>query len=787
LGVHYIGIRHHSPACAKLVRARIRELRPSFVLIEGPADMNGRMDELLLEHELPIAVFSYRQRGPTQFASWSPFCDYSPEWVAIREAAAVGAEARFIDLPAWDEAFGTLRNRYSDGERRSSLAVKRLAERLDVEGLDALWDTLFEGVLETNELGARLDAYFEGLRGADACSERDQAREAYMAACIAHYAKQAQDSDVLVVTGGFHKPALERLVPTLDGESLPELPEAEPDERRGSFLVPYSFRRLDSFVGYESGMPSPAYYQMVWESGPEHASEQVMSSLVKRLRSTRRPLSSADLIAARTMALGLARLRGRDFVARIDLLDGLSAALVKDAQEVPPPWSERGPMRAGTDPILVEAVASLSGMRRGTLHASTPRPPLAADVNGELLQHELLPTAARRELSVDLTRPEQLAKSRVLHRLAILGIAGFARRSGPVWGTDPTLEERWEISDEIEREPTVIEASAYGATLEGAAVACLEEQASQSAGDMAALAGVLSAATFIGVESFGARILSELRSLVGQEHDLSRLGAALSQLLALYRHDTLLGSARSVLLGAVIDAAYTRGLWLVEGVTGGGEVDTGVVWAVAALRDTLRFAGQTRGLDATAADAVMTRRAADVDAPFYLRGAALGFRWSLHDLTLASGLGGQASRTMQRVTDPAQLGDWLAGLFALAREEVLSDEERADEHTAEDDEHDSVAAPTSLVASLDARFASMPERDYLLALPALRLAFGYFPPRERERIAARVLRVHGHDPSAARTLLTLPTSPEKIAACRALEREVDAREARYGLGPSEGS
>jgi len=744
--------------------------------------MNGRMDELLLEHQLPIAIFSYRQRGPVQFASWSPFCDYSPEWVAIRASAAVGAQARFIDLPAWDEAFGTPRNRYSDGASRASLAVERLAARLDVEGLDALWDTLFEGVLEAEQLSARLDAYFEGLRGADACSERDQAREAYMAACVAYYARRARDADVLVVTGGFHKPALERLVPTLDGDALPEVREAEADERRGSFLVPYSYRRLDSFVGYESGMPSPAYYQAVWESGPEHASERVMSSLVGRLRSTRRPLSSADLIAARTMALGLARLRGRDFVARIDLLDGLSAALLKDAQESPPPWSERGPMRAGTDPLLVQAVAALSGTRRGELHAHTPRPPLAADVTAELSHHDLSPKSTRRVVSVDLTAPTELAKSRVLHRLAVLGIAGFTRQSGPTWGTDPMLEERWEISDSLERESTVIEASAYGATLEGAAVARLEEEATLGAGDMEVLARVLGAATFIGVQSFGARILSEVRFLVGQEHDLSRLGAALAQLLALYRHDTLLGSARSSLMGAVVDAAYERGLWLVEGIVGRGEVDSGVVSAVAALRDTLRFAAASRALDAGAADSVMARRASDVDAPLYLRGAALGFRWSLHDLTLATGMEAQATRTMRRVTDPAQLGDWLAGLFALAREEVLNLEERT---LSEGEADESASTGTSLVAALDARIGTMDEQDYLVALPALRLAFGYFPPRERERIATRVLHVHGQGGGAARSMITLPVSAEELVSARTLEREVDAREARYGLGPSE--
>ncbi|MEM9192222.1 MAG: hypothetical protein AAGF12_23820, partial [Myxococcota bacterium] len=124
--ITFLGVRHHSPACAGLVRTFIREQRPSHILIEGPADMNPRLDELALPHRLPIAIFSFFQRDgdntehraddrtgdahgaadltadpapdetsepdevsepaptlPRQLSSWAPFCDYSPEWVAL--------------------------------------------------------------------------------------------------------------------------------------------------------------------------------------------------------------------------------------------------------------------------------------------------------------------------------------------------------------------------------------------------------------------------------------------------------------------------------------------------------------------------------------------------------------------------------------------------------------------------------------------------------------------------------------------------------------------------------
>src|SRR5687768_12523516 len=93
-------VRHHSPTAAVMVREVIRSLRPKAVLIEGPSDFNGRMGELHLPHELPIAIYSYvrladgRRRG-----AYYPFCVYSPEWQALLAARGVGARVEFIDLP----------------------------------------------------------------------------------------------------------------------------------------------------------------------------------------------------------------------------------------------------------------------------------------------------------------------------------------------------------------------------------------------------------------------------------------------------------------------------------------------------------------------------------------------------------------------------------------------------------------------------------------------------------------------------------------------------------------
>ena len=48
-----------------------------------------------------------------------------------------------------------------------------------------------------------------------------------------------------------------------------------------------------------------------------------------------------------------------------------------------------------------------------------------------------------------------------------------------------------------------------------------------------------------------------------------------------------------------------------------------------------------------------------------------------------------------------------------------------------------------VILLIDEVIAALPEHDFLVALPSLRLAFTYFPPRERAVIAERVLRKRG--------------------------------------------
>ncbi len=755
--LHILGVRHHSPACARLAAARIDSLRPSVVLIEGPADMNPRLQELLLPHRLPFAVFTYhRGQGSKTESCWTPFCEYSPEYQALTLGAAAGAEVRFMDLPAWHPAFHGVTNRYGDHDRRRARAVEELCERFHIGGYDALWDHLFEGPSDGDAglqaLGDRLQAYFVASRGGEPASERDAPREESMRAWI-RAALARTSGNVLVVCGGFHAPALEGLSP--GGSS--DWPEVPASESAKSYLVPWSYHRLDAFAGYESGMPSPGFYDAVFTHGPRGAPERALKDLVARLREKGQAVSAADLIAAMTLAQGLARMRGHDTLRRTDLLDGLASALVKQSLDAPLPWSERGFVRRETDALLVEVLRALSGAREGQLHDSTPRPALLGDVEAELARNDLSPRGGARAIELELHQAKDLAKSRVLHRLRVLQIPGFARERGPTWTTDPVLQELWTVARHELSLSALIEAASFGATLETAAARRLEEALLAEQLDLSQLAALLGEAVFIGVDSLTARALAQVQRHARAETDLGRLGEALARLLGLWTQDVLFGAKGRPELGEAVGEAYERGLWLLENLSGAASADGRPVAAVRSLRDAMRTPAVRARPDAAP---VFARRAHAADAPPDVRGACLGALWSLGKLGDGEGSTAAAVRAVKQAALPATFGDFLAGLFALAREETAHGE--------------------GVLAAVDEVLSGLGEVDFLMGLPSLRLAFSYFPPREKAAVAERLAARYGHA-GAGGQLLSLEANAEVVAEGRRIDAEVDERMRRFGL------
>lgn len=754
-----IGVRHHSPACARLVVAEIERLRPAHVLIEGPCDINGRIDELDAPHRLPIAIYSYLSAPGVHRGSWSPLAEHSPEWQALCAGRRVGAQVRFIDLPAWHDAIAELPNRYADdpdeaAEHRAADYTGAVARELGIDSRDALWDHLFESEHDPAVLAPRLSAWFAGLRGVDPGSAGNAARENLMAHWVA-WAVQRGEGPVLVVCGGYHAPALGALWTRLPATSTPPaVPVPGGAARHGSYLVPFSFRQLDAFTGYASGMPSPAYYQWVWEGGVAAAGRKLLHHSRDRLRDKKLPVSTATLQSVYTHAHGLARLRGHPVPLRCDWLDSIAAGWVTDALEVPLPWSYRGPLAPGTDPVLVEVMDVLSGEQVGALAPGTPQPPLVAAVAAELQAHDLPGTGT---VTLDLLSETDRQRSRVLHRLALLAVPGTHRRSGPRGALDAgrTPAEQWQLDDPPTRLAVLIEAGGWGATLLDAARNKWAATISGPDIGIAELAAGLDAAAAAALGPVQTEVIGRLRAAVAAETDLGALGAALRALLPLARTPQPLGLHDVPGCLDTVEAIADRAVWLLEppDPVSPAEVDDHLRLLIG-LRDLVR--ASLFPLLGERILAVMRRKAASLRSDPASRGAALGAVISLGESSDALSALGSVSA--------ARLGDALAGLLALAREELIADD--------------------GFVTGLDALIAGLADDDFVGALPALRAAFAWLPPRERGEVAEAVLALHD-TANLPRRVLTgrLEADPQTVAALTAAEHHAVARLQSWGVWP----
>ncbi|MGW1097446.1 DUF5682 family protein [Streptomyces sp. NPDC002455] len=466
-----LGVRHHGPGSARAVLAALESVRPDAVLVEGPPEGDALLP--LAAHgrmRPPVALLAHAVDDPGRAAFW-PLADFSPEWVAIRWAAERGVPVRFVDLPAAHSLALTEQREGGPEDGRGIDPIGILAGAAGYDDPERWWEDVVEhraaggGPADPCAPFAALAEAMTALREAygDGGHPQDAVREAAMRLQLRAARKEFGDG-IAVVCGAWHVPALgARTTVAADRALLKGMPKV----RTELTWVPWTHRRLARHSGYGAGIESPGWYAHLF-GAPDRPVERWMTKVAGLLRDSDRPVSPADVIEAVRLAGTLAALRGRPAVGLAEATDAVRAVMCEGSDV---------PLALVRDRLVVGEVL-------GEVPDTAPAVPLQRDLDRQQRTLRLRPEAERRELDLDLRKDTDAARSRLLHRLRLLGVHWGEPAAGR--SSTGTFRESWRLRWEPELFVRTAEAGVWGTTVLGAATARAESEAVASS----SLAGV---------------------------------------------------------------------------------------------------------------------------------------------------------------------------------------------------------------------------------------------------------------------------------------------------------
>jgi hypothetical protein len=544
-----LGVRHHGPGSARAVRAALEEVRPRVVLIEGPPEADALIP-LAADEEMrpPVALLAHAVDEPGHSAFW-PLAEFSPEWIALRWALEHHVPARFIDLPAthtlaWgrqDDEAATEGERPPPAETApdgdtgpgpAELRIDPLGVLADAAGYDdpeRWWEDVVEhrGAGEGEALapftaleeamGALRETYGSGGHG------RDLLREAYMRLQVRAAQREFEDG-VAVVCGAWHVPALrQKTTVAADRAMLKGLPKVRTDMT----WVPWTHRRLARTSGYGAGIDSPGWYGHLF-SAPDRPVERWLTKVAGLLRAEDRIVSSAHVIEAVRLAETLAVMRGRPLPGLSETTDAVRAVMCEGSDV---------PLALIRDRLVV-------GDELGEVPLSAPAVPLQRDLTRLQRRLRLKPEALERELELDLRKENDAARSRLLHRLRLLGIAWGEPAASR--GSTGTFREAWRLRWEPELSVRVAEAGVWGTTVLSAATAKAEADAVDAEG-LAGVTGLAERCLLAELPDALPTVMRVLADRAALDRDVGHLAQALPALVRSLRYGDVRGTDTAAL------------------------------------------------------------------------------------------------------------------------------------------------------------------------------------------------------------------------------------------------
>jgi hypothetical protein len=707
-----LGIRHHGPGSAALLRQALDALNPACVLIEGPSEGDALIPYVAEAGMKPPVAMLLHATDNANTASFMPFAEFSPEWQAMRWALERHRPVRFIDWPA---AVSLALSRQSQEE--GSIPTPRpdtldlLAQAAGYEDGETFWNGLIEqhggsgqqalAVFASIETAMTEARAHEALSLAEADQLRDLRREAFMRTHIRAALKE-HDGIIAVVTGAWHLSTLRAPAKAADDKALiKDLPRLKIE----ATWVPWTDSRLSTRSGYGAGVISPGWYRHLWSlydrAGTPDAEEFAalwQSRTAQTLRHEGYGVPTASAIEAARLALGLASMRGLPMPGLAEMRE---AALATLCHGNPVPLT------------LIEQKLYI-GERVGEIDEHVPQMPLARDLVLWQRKTRLKPEDVDQEVRLDLRSEVGLLKSTLLHRLNLINV-NWGKLLDAQAGRG-TFREVWMLRWVPEFSVALAEALIYGITIEQAAANATLERA-RSTVSITTLADLIQAALIADLPDAATACIEQLQAIAVNTSDITDLMRAVAPLVRVLRY----GSARKLPEDALRALILSLSVEINAGVRIGSrsldeEITATRIEAMEAYDEGLNLFG-----DESLSASWHTELGHIVDDEQVVAAVAgLSLR-CLHDRRVWS-LDTTSSAFVRHTggPDPQHAGKFLEGFLRGGSEIILQDE--------------------PLLHLIDAWLCDLDEETFIDSLPLLRRSLSGFDTVSRRRLFDKLKR-----------------------------------------------
>ncbi|QDS90328.1 hypothetical protein EC9_45360 [Rosistilla ulvae] len=773
---HVFGVRHLSPMGAWQLRQFLDQMQPQVVLIEGPCDAEGLLDDVVRKGTVPpIGILAFSNSVPVRTFVY-PLARYSPEYQAILWAKENKADCEFIDLPS--DIFLGLQEREHRRIAEAIIASKKDAQPAaaspepaasDASDDPAVGEPAIEPIVSRGSLYQQLaalageehyESYWErnfehntcldsyrktsmefgrNLREIESDTAADAAenlvREAFMRRQIrAAIDRGVAPDKIVAIVGAYHAPVLSAEFPPMSDQELEQLPRLESNLT----LMPYSYFRLSSQSGYGAGNEAPAYFELLWDalSARElsHLPARYLSMVVRHQRDAGTHRSTAEVIEAVRLANSLSALKAGMAPTLNDLRDA-AVTLIGHGQRS----------------TVAESLAQVDvGTAIGSLPEGVSQTSIQADFNQQLTALKLVKyrTAVRQVLSIDLRENRRaktaaaafldLHRSSFLHRLHLLEI-NFAspvasRQQASTWS------EKWELQWTPESEITLVESVLLGETIELAAGFKFKTLLDEAT-TVAQAASAVAIACRCGMMEAMDQARGRLQALAAESSDFTAVAGAAAELASLVKY----GDVRqfdAAPLRPLIETLFVQGALALMSVA---NCDNDAARDLIASIDALnRVALEFHDLVDEPLWIVELHGLSDSDDrnPL-LSGYACAMLLERDQIDNAR-LAREVSRRLSPGA-PADLGaGWFEGLSRRNRYALL--------------------ARQPLWQQLADYVESLDDEQFRRALVFLRRAFGEFSPQEKQSIAENLGQHWGVDQDLASEVLKQPLSESESEA-----------------------